>query len=608
MRHLIIFSVLAISYTSLAAELCRGRWTYTEHQSCAASQHEDDLSSPITQTGGTCGYHQKRSKCWAGDAPAGAVKTRHKIHRDRDRHHTGSEIVAYCKSKQREIRIGEQERIASVSFADLVQGRRCGDRDRFRNCKWYHKDSEFNCVYNLRKKTFAAHASCPLVTDHSNPKTCTLGYNKVNKRSRYCPKKVVTTGFGTSIRHLTGVNWRYGWTCSTGDHLAENSPEQINRKIDFLVKKLSQEKITKKEALHISDTLSELYDENYENITDDLRETIEETLNQANETILNKNVIFDARYHCINFNGSSYTNCQNSDQTFTNFSNRYSEYLEIEHVLDIVYQCQADADNNGLYIQAGNESFYLAPTSHQEVQKLRFLINSKDYQYQLKTQFRPSLAITSGCRIEIMNNTLQVSRLKNFIDRVSEKAASLGDILGLIQEQSGVDYEGFQDDLSDYIKAENLNDYRECRTLLREYENNLDNPASLQRLVGSDQVLEDMDGLCPRMSSGGPQCSEASAVRLGGSIGRIHSQMTRGLCLLESYEASRLCLNGHCATDSQAGQDAIKRQLEELERMVTEIETVAYFSSNRDEILELATQLRVSHMNLLTIYLGIFEG
>jgi hypothetical protein len=110
-----------------------------------------------------------------------------------------------------------------------------------RVCVLWTFRADVQCRINIDRQIYGPSDLCgPYIDDLTKPKTCVVGYHNINKRSSACHSIDHKTGRFMNATELMKEEWRYGFSCSTGDDLPAETAEQVQVKYAFLVKRIQE--------------------------------------------------------------------------------------------------------------------------------------------------------------------------------------------------------------------------------------------------------------------------------------------------------------------------------------------------------------------------------
>jgi hypothetical protein len=210
--------------------VCQGIWSYSEYQSCEDATHGQDLNRPIVGIDGErCGYEKMQNSCWHGREYEGSFDMPEETIKRLDYPYTAEDKQAFCDSKARALPLADHQLLGPVSVAASRQIWDCGVPEgslgHCFNRRWI---ANITCRITIDHQIFGPSDSCGgYVDDTSRPKSCIVGYSNTNKKSPACASTSLTTGRGTDASALMNENWRYNFSCSTGDDLPADNEDQV---------------------------------------------------------------------------------------------------------------------------------------------------------------------------------------------------------------------------------------------------------------------------------------------------------------------------------------------------------------------------------------------
>jgi hypothetical protein len=220
--------------------VCQGTWSYSEYQSCEDASHGPDTNRPIVGTDGErCGYEKTQNSCWHGREYEGYFDMEQEKLPPRPRPYSDADLQSYCDNKARALPMAGHQLLGPVSVLPTYRGLACPDGSS--SCQPLMFGAIIQCRIVIDHQIFGQSDECgAYIDDQARPKTCVVGYPNISKRSAACPTSNLTTGRGTDASSLMNVNWRYNFSCSTGDDLPAETGEQVQKKYAFLVNRIQQ--------------------------------------------------------------------------------------------------------------------------------------------------------------------------------------------------------------------------------------------------------------------------------------------------------------------------------------------------------------------------------
>ena len=144
MFRLLFVLPLFYGYSLAASNRCNDLSSVVDIQLCQ-SLESNTLFPRLTNgiSANLCnGYAEKDNTCWNGDFYKKTLTDSQYLTR-KDHYWQDHEIKAHCQSQSTLLNIGSQERVASISYEDLVTWDVCYDRDWKKRCVKSRKKHSF---------------------------------------------------------------------------------------------------------------------------------------------------------------------------------------------------------------------------------------------------------------------------------------------------------------------------------------------------------------------------------------------------------------------------------------------------------------------------------
>ncbi|MBC7532846.1 MAG: hypothetical protein H7318_14835 [Oligoflexus sp.] len=534
--------------------VCQGSWKYNEYNSCENEAHGPDQSRPIYSTGGACGYESKASTCFNGDEFSRVVDTPIEEIRRNDTGWETAEVQNICNSKSPGIAVNSQEHIAAITIGFTGQGQECRKRDWKKKCQAWTKKLNLSCHFVVNTKVNRPNAAaCGTEVDLSRPVTCQTGLSNIIKHSASCGSfQELTAPRGLDATGLKAEDWRFGFTCPTGDDLIDGTLPDVKNKYSILLNLLAKAQGTEDETA-IKSNLKSLASIRADLLDDVEKENISRITNQTTVSAnIELGTYFDANSDCASkADGSNwYCNAKKVNLGLDKaiYFNDLINYTSLKLKFAYVFQCKASRGSLNVKANLNTTSLRLTPTSNEEEQYLEVAFNSKDSLSTL--EFNPSDGFSSnpGCffkstRVEIdldenlLKATLQ-SQIQQFNQLQSTKS-KLNSAKQLPEKYSSI--QTLKDDMANRI----LDTSMACRTV-------------------ANSLNKDVDATCPVIENFAEYCKrkmEPSTPELQSILDKMHNDS----CLLSDVEAA-LPAASPCLTDSS------RQCLEEVNQVVESVE------------------------------------
>jgi hypothetical protein len=510
--------------------VCQGVWSYAEYQSCEDSSHGPDPLRPIIaeKDGSKCGYEKKRDSCWHG--------REHNIHDFVDtglerleretRDWSAQDLQTHCESKGRGLQLRPQQLLGSVTvFSSKIYPKLCAELEG-RICILWRYRAEVQCRINLDHQIFGESDECgPQIDDLAKPKTCTLGYHNINKRSSACRSVDVKTARSMNATELMKENWRHKFSCSTGDDLPAESAEDVQKKYNYLVKKLQETRDPSNADFEILvRALSALLSEKSQHL-DQVQITYATKIASKEIKVINLSdgLAFDVAKDCAS-NGSGQSRFCPSKRIVFDFGDishlpRITTYTSMAHSLKYSFVCEANAKQLSVRLIEGDNEYSLAPTPNAFTQSTSIVLVPGQRPPQIEIIADRNALLSDSCQLKIewssldLDSTLLLASSNDLLDKMkllSKFKAGLEQAAQLPVKFSAV--QALKSDVASKI----IEDIFECQDL-------------------AAAAGKDPDAVCPLSDDPKWACVNASLTEPG-ELGVVIKKMHENSCLYGDLE------------------------------------------------------------------------
>lgn len=415
--------------------VCQGVWSYSEYQSCEDASHGPDLDRPIiaVNDGEKCGYDKKQNSCWHGrehhvhDFIDTALE---RVERD-TRDWNAQELQAHCENKARAIQLRPQQLLGTVSvLSSNIFPKLCAELEG-RICILWRFRAEIQCRINFDRQIFGPSDECgPYIDDLSKPRTCTVGHHNINKRSSACQSLDLKTARSVNATLLMKEDWRHGFSCSTGDDLPAETPTEVHKKYNFLVKKIQETRDPSEADFEIlTKALSALLSQRSQHLNQaQILYAQKVTSNEIKVSNLADGIAYDVAKECAS-NGSGLSRFCPSKRILFDFGDishlpRITPYTSLAHSLKYSFRCDANAKQLSVRLIEGDNEFLLAPTPTAVTQSTIMVHVPGQRPPQIEIIADRNALISDSCQLNIewssldLDSTLLLTSTNNLLEKM----------------------------------------------------------------------------------------------------------------------------------------------------------------------------------------------
>ena len=259
------------------------------------------------------------------------------------------EVQALCNAQSTTIGLNGQERMAGITIGHVNQGEECRQREKSPNakkCRKWTKKLYYSCHFVINTKVNGPNAdACDgYETDTEKPIYNPQTFANANKRSSSCgTSQPVTAPPMTDATPLKAESWRFGFSCSTGDDLADGTIPDARQKYSTLLDLLVAAKNTADEATIVKN-LELLLSTRESHLENDQKLNIKKILDKnpmSQEVSIG--TVFDSREDCAVKNDGSGWYCKTKKVSLglknTNHLHDLMNFTAITYRLGYVFQC-----------------------------------------------------------------------------------------------------------------------------------------------------------------------------------------------------------------------------------------------------------------------------
>ncbi|MBM4254035.1 MAG: hypothetical protein FJ146_18870 [Deltaproteobacteria bacterium] len=419
--------------------VCRGIWTYQEIQECEHPNHGPDPSRPIVETNGaTCGYEQKTANCWYGfhhlrsiviDIP--------EMYRDHDEYQD-HQLREVCHEKAKDQQLNDREVISSWDFEKISGSDRCHKRDWLDKCQENTFFVHIKCHYKVSGPVFGQDQTCGPIDDISRPRSCPVGVHNKLARSVHCPTVPRETTRGFNFTSLRGDSSLADITCSTGDHLPADRPEQVKAKFAFITRKLwSLPSDSHPDWPLLVQGLKALLDARSDMLSD-VEKSLANQLVSATvkaEQSVKQGTIFSTADDCVEvFSDDVYRGCRSKlirlDLDNMVALKKLSSYASLGLKISYDHGCKLHTDELKVRLNSDAANQLLAPADAGNVQWVKLVFTPSGETPTISIDINPAAKISKSCRISIENTevSLDIKILEQFSDLLISKLTMLNTV------------------------------------------------------------------------------------------------------------------------------------------------------------------------------------
>lgn len=567
-RTLSLLLLLVPSTVSLAqssqwpagVNVCQGSWKYNEYDSCESPDHGPDNNRPIYTSGGSCGYGRKSATCWHGDEFSRVVDTPIvKIERN-DTGWNTPEVQAICNSQSTAVGFNPQERMAGITIGHVNQGERCRSRDWKKKCQKWTKELYYSCHYVINTKVNRPNPdACGTEVDLGQPISCVTGYANIAKRSASCQSsKVLTAPPMTDATALKAENWRFGFSCPTGDDLTDGTIPDARQKYSTLLDLLATAKNTADEDPIVK---------NLERLLGTRESLLDESQKQNIKKIVDRSPLaqevslgaaFDSNTDCATKNDGSGWYCKSKKVSLglknTNHLHDLVNFTAITYRLGYVFQCAARSGSISVKSTLNSNAVQLSSNSDGSEQVLVVPFNPKDGLASLDFTPDANFSPEGNCVFKVTINEIDVDEnlLKNSVQaqlfhygKMKETANKLESAQQLPEKYSTIG------NLKEDLNTKFAEGVFSCRTV-------------------SSTIGKKSEEICPEIESAKAFCDQKPNL-VEPEIQMILDGLKGNSCLLKNLEAAlpstSPCLNNsnvQCLNEVSQAADSLGQALSKI--------------------------------------------
>jgi hypothetical protein len=505
--------------------VCQGVWSYSEYQSCEDASHGPDVSRPIIadKDGPRCGYEKKQNSCWHGrehNIHDFIDTTPERLERD-TRDYTPQDLQAHCEQKGRGMSLRPQQLLGTVSvLSSKIYARLCSEMEG-RICIMWRFRADVQCRINFDYQIFGPSDDCgTYIDDLTKPKTCVVGHHNINKRSSACQSIDQKTGRSTDASALMQETWRHGFACSTGDDLPAETADEVQKKFNFLVKKIQEFEDPKQADFGIlTGALSALLTQRSQFLDEaQISYASKVASKEIKISKISEGIAFDVAKECAS-NGSGQSRFCPSKRIVFDFDDTshlplIASFTSIAHKLKYSFPCDATVKQLSVRLIEGDDEFSLAPTPVATMQSTSIVHVPGQRPPQIEIVADRNAFISDSCQLNIewssldLDPTLLYKTTKDLIDKLK--------LLAKFKTELG--------------KASQLSTkYNTVKALKSSVEDSV-----TEDIFGCQDLASaagrDVDGLCPLNDDPTWACSNASLTETG-ELGVIIRRLHHNSCL-----------------------------------------------------------------------------
>lgn len=399
--------------------VCEGTWSYSEYDSCEHSSHGLDTNNPIIaeSDGAKCGYEQMPNSCWHGreTRPNSFVDTPSERLTSIDRPWRDTDFKSHCDRKASALALQPGQLLGTVSVLSAqIRGKVCTDFEG-RDCMiWQHR-ADVQCRINIDYQTFGPSDACGAYVDNPlRPKSCTIGYRNINKRSSACSSRSLTTGRKTDASSLMTESWRYGFACSTGDDMPVSTRAEVQKKYAFYTKRIQElDGPTNPDFPLLIKGLETLVKEKSIDLDASQLAYAEKVVSsEIRSSKITSGTAFHAEADCVAYSPGRSRFCPSKRLLF-DFGDithlfQITPYTSLAHKLKYTFACSIDNKALTVRLIEGDDVYSLAPTFDGTLQSTSVLFKSGSRPPQIELLADRSALFPDTCRLDIVASSLDL--------------------------------------------------------------------------------------------------------------------------------------------------------------------------------------------------------